>query len=46
MVIPLAGMFVILWLLSNSTLPQARSAVIATLVGLMAYWLHRCFRRA
>jgi amino acid transporter len=46
MVVPLAGMLVILWLLSNSTLSQAGSAVIAILVGLMAYWLHRCFRRA
>jgi amino acid transporter len=46
MVVPLAGMFVILWLLSNSTLREARSAVIAALAGLTAYGLHRCFRRA
>jgi amino acid transporter len=46
MVIPVAGMLVIIWLLSNSTLSQVGSAVIATLVGLTAYWLNRCFRRA
>jgi len=46
MAIPVAGMLVILWLLSNSTLHEARSAVIATLVGLTAYGLNRCFRRA
>jgi positive regulator of sigma E activity len=46
LVIPVAGMLVIIWLLSNSTLSQVGSAVIATLVGLTAYWLNRCFRRA
>jgi APA family basic amino acid/polyamine antiporter len=45
MVIPLAGMAVILWLLSNSTLHEARSAVIAALAGLLAYGLSRYRRR-
>ena len=39
--IPLAGMAVILWLLSNATLREALAVIAATLAGLAACWLSR-----
>jgi amino acid transporter len=39
--IPAAGIAVILWLLSSSSLREAVGVTVATLVGLGAYWLSR-----
>lgn len=41
MAIPGAGMAVILWLLSNTSLPEAVAVMVAILAGLTAYWLTR-----
>jgi amino acid transporter len=44
MTIPAAGMAVILWLLSNTSLREAVAVIAATLAGLGAYWLSRRVR--
>jgi amino acid transporter len=44
MAVPAAGMAVILWLLSNTSLREAAAVIAATLAGLGAYWLSRRVR--
>jgi APA family basic amino acid/polyamine antiporter len=40
------GMALALWLLSNSTLREARDTAIGAAAGLAIFWIHRAWRRA
>jgi APA family basic amino acid/polyamine antiporter len=44
--IALAGMLLCIWLLSSTSLREARDAVLAAAAGLAIYWLHRRIRPA